>query len=94
MDAKLHIVLVMAPICLLYWLFVNGFPGVYNSFSFHVPFRFSYPSILIVYQTITFGVFEVFVLVGFMARDTLYCSSQDLEESTNDPTTYCEFMGM
>ncbi len=56
-------------------------------------YRFSFPSVFIVYQTLTLGLFELFVLIGFTDREQLYCSARDLQESVKDASPYCEAIG-
>ena len=35
-----------------------------------------------------------FILIGYFDRDTLFCSSRDLQESVEDPTTFCTVQGV
>ena len=55
-------------------------------------YRFTFPSVFIVYGTLTVGVFELFVLIGYMDRK-LFCNSRDLIESLDNPTVFCSIQG-
>ena len=52
-----------------------------------------FPSVLIVYQSITHYVLIVFVLIGYVDKDKLFCSSADTFESFENPTVFCTITG-
>lgn len=54
---------------------------------------YRFPSGFVVFQVIPVGVFEVFVLIGYMDRKKLFCSSPDLIEALEHPTTFCNIQG-
>jgi len=54
--------------------------------------RFKFPSVFVVFQTINVSVFIVFVLIAFTNRE-LFCSSDDLVESIDNPTPFCTIIG-
>ena len=56
-------------------------------------FRLKFPSIFIVYGTIAIGTFEFSVLVGYIDRKTLLCTTRDLMQSIDNPTPFCRFQG-
>ena len=57
-------------------------------------YRFTFPSVLIVYQVITYLVLEVTFLIGLTDREALFCSSQDwLEVQNSRGTPFCTFSG-
>ena len=56
-------------------------------------FRYRYPSIFVIYQTIPTTVLAVLVLVGVSARTKLFCRSKDLVESVKNPTPFCIVTG-
>ena len=56
--------------------------------------RLSYPSIFIVYQTLTVTIHNIIVLVGRIDPDKLFCTSQSLYESSNNPTPFCVISGL
>jgi len=55
--------------------------------------RMKFPSVLIVYQSITHYVLIVFVLIGYVEKDKLFCSSADTFESFENPTVFCTITG-
>ena len=48
---------------------------------------------LIIYQNITVVVFAIVVLVGYAAKEPLFCSSDDVTESLDNPTPFCTIIG-
>ena len=52
-----------------------------------------FPSVFIVYQTITQYVLLVFVLIGYVDKDKLFCSAPDTTESFENPTVFCTITG-
>ncbi len=55
--------------------------------------RLKFPTSLIFYQSFGLFVAGVIVLVGYMDRKTLFCSSKDLVKSFYNPTAYCTITG-
>ncbi|XP_019850181.1 PREDICTED: uncharacterized protein LOC109580977 [Amphimedon queenslandica] len=53
----------------------------------------TFPSIFLVYMTVGLCILSVFVFVSVMDFKGLYCSSEDLIEAFNNPTTYCKVTG-
>ena len=47
----------------------------------------------IIYQNITVAVGAIFVLVGYTAKEPLFCSSDDVQESLDNPTPFCTIIG-
>ena len=84
-------------------VFVAGWTGIKKSSSqtyynylfndLNFPYRYRFPSGFVVFQVIPVGVFEVFVLIGYMDRKKLFCSSPDLIEALEHPTTFCNIQG-
>ena len=65
-----------------------------TSFSFFfIQCRFKFPSVFIIYQNITVVVYAIFVLVGYTAKEPLFCSSDDVQESLDNPTPFCTIIG-
>ena len=56
--------------------------------------RYKFPSVLVVYQNITMCMYAIFVLIGYAAKEDLFCSSIDLTRSFDDPTLFCTITGM
>lgn len=54
---------------------------------------FKFPSILLVYALIPFGIFEVILLISFTDRTELFCNTRSLLDNT-DPTHFCNFSGV
>ena len=57
-------------------------------------YRYKFPSVLVVYQYITVCMYTVFVLIGYTAKEDLFCGSMDLTKSFDDPTPFCTITGM
>ena len=57
-------------------------------------YRYKFPSVLVVYQNITVCIYSIFVLIGYTAKEDLFCSSIDLTETFDDPTPFCTITGM
>ena len=55
--------------------------------------RFKFPSVFIIFQTITVSVYAVFILIGYTDKETLFCSSDDVVESMNSSTPFCTIIG-
>ena len=55
--------------------------------------RFKFPSVFIVYQTIPLLVLGIFLLIGYMDRDGLFCSSPNTLESLDNPSIFCTITG-
>ena len=55
--------------------------------------RFKFPSVFIIYQNITVVVYAIFILVGYTAKTPLFCSSDDVTESLDNPTPFCTIIG-
>ena len=56
--------------------------------------RFKFPAIFVIYEMFPLGLFEVSILIAFMDRTALYCSSKNLIESLKSPTVFCNIQGM
>ena len=56
-------------------------------------YRFKFPSVFIIYQNTTVVVYAIFVLVGYAAKEPLFCSSDDVQESLDNPTPFCTIIG-
>ncbi len=59
-------------------------------FLFH---RLKFPTSLVLYQTCSVLVLGVIILVGFMDRKSLFCSSKDVLDNFNNPTAFCSITG-
>ena len=57
-------------------------------------YRFTFPSVFIVYSPLPVAVFELLLLIGYFDRKKLFCTSIDLEESVANPTTFCTLQGI
>ena len=55
--------------------------------------RFKFPSVFIIYQTITVTVYAILILIGYTAKEALFCSSDDVRESLEKPTPFCILIG-
>lgn len=55
---------------------------------------FSFPSVFIVYLTATLLLLVSFVVINFMDRGRLFCSSMDLRLSIVEPTPFCIIAGV
>ena len=55
--------------------------------------RFKFPSVFVIFQTITASVYLVFVLIAFTDKEELFCSSDDLVENIDNPTPFCTITG-
>ncbi len=55
--------------------------------------RLKFPTSLVLYQTFSVLVLGVIILVGYVDRKSLFCSSRDLLDSFNNPTTFCTISG-
>jgi len=55
--------------------------------------RFKFPSVFVIFQTITVSVYIVFVLIAFTDKEELLCSSDDLVEIIDNPTPFCTIIG-
>ena len=64
-----------------------------NFLLFFFQYRFRFPSVFIIYQNITVAVGAIFVLVGYTAKEPLFCSSDDVQESLDNPTPFCTIIG-
>ena len=60
---------------------------------FFFQYRFKFPSVFIIYQNITVVVGAVFVLIGYTAKEPLFCSSDDVTESLDNATSFCTIIG-
>jgi len=49
--------------------------------------------VFIIFQTVTVSVYLVFVLIAFTDKEELFCSSDDLVESIDNPTPFCTIIG-
>jgi len=49
--------------------------------------------VFIIYQNITVVVYAIFILVGYTAKEPLFCSSDDVQESLDNPTPFCTIIG-
>jgi len=56
-------------------------------------YRFKFPSVFVIFQTITVSVYLVFVLIAFTNKEELFCSSDDLVENIDNPTPFCTISG-
>ena len=56
--------------------------------------RFKFPAIFVIYEMFPLGLFEASILIAFMDRTALYCSSKSLIESLKSPTDFCNIQGM
>ncbi len=59
-------------------------------FLFH---RLKFPTSLVLYQTCSVLVVGVIILVGFVDRKSLFCSSKDVLDNFNNPTAFCSITG-
>ena len=56
--------------------------------------RYSYPSIFIIYQTVPTIILGSLALIAYVDNKGLFCSSQFVQESMRNPTTFCTITGM
>ena len=56
-------------------------------------YRFKFPSVFIIFQTITVSVYAVFLLIGYTDKQALFCSSDDVIETLDNPTPFCTIIG-
>lgn len=54
---------------------------------------FKFPAIFIIYEMIPLGLLSVFILIGQMDRTQLFCSAQNLLESLDNSTFFCNLQG-
>ena len=47
----------------------------------------------IIYQNTTVVVYAILLLVGYTAKEPLFCSSDDVRESLDNPTPFCTIIG-
>ncbi|CAI8022133.1 hypothetical protein GBAR_LOCUS13019 [Geodia barretti] len=73
--------------------FLSGM-GVLAVFLLRRKSLMKFPTILVLYTTVTVLYVEVVILVSFMNQLRLFCSSIDLVESFDRPTAYCKFTGV
>ena len=62
----------------------------------HLPLflsSFKFPSVFVIYGTLSAAILDVFVLIGYMNRTKLFCSSRNLVESYLNATPFCSFVG-
>ena len=47
----------------------------------------------IIYQSITVTVYTILILIGYAAKEALFCSSDDVSESLDKPSSFCNLIG-
>ena len=55
--------------------------------------RFKFPSVFVIFQTITVSVCTVFILIALIDKEEFLCSSDDLVENIDNPTPFCIIIG-
>ncbi len=58
-----------------------------------IPFRFSFPSVFIIYGTVSLSSVMILLSVSLNYQKELFCSSSNLFESIDNPTMYCTATG-
>lgn len=53
-----------------------------------------FPSVFSVYLNMSLMVLSLFCIISFVDRTALYCSSTDLQESMENPTSFCTLQGI
>jgi len=49
--------------------------------------------VFIIYQTITVTVYTILILIGYAAKEDLFCSSDDVSETLDKPNFFCNLIG-
>jgi hypothetical protein len=64
------------------------------SVTLSILYRFTFPSILIVYMTLGYSVVALFVIVTYIERGGLYCGgSKSVIDAVQNPTAFCTATG-
>ena len=56
-------------------------------------YRFTFPSVFIIYVILSGGLIELIYLIGKIDQKSLFCSSQDLLKTLDNATVFCTLSG-
>ena len=65
-----------------------------NYYSLLSSYRFKFPSVFIIYNIFSVGIIEMISFIGTISQKTLFCSSQDLMKTLDNPTVFCTLSGI
>ena len=65
-----------------------------NNNSMLSSFRFKFPSVFIIYNIFSVGIIEMIFFIGTISQKSLFCSSQDLMKTSDNPTVFCTLSGI
>lgn len=55
--------------------------------------RLKFPNIFVVNNSVTVGILNVMLLIGYTDRDGLFCSSRNSNDNFNSSTPFCTAVG-
>ena len=65
-----------------------------NYYSLLSSYRFKFPSVFIIYNIFSVGIIKMISFIGTISQKTLFCSSQDLMKTLDNPTVFCTLSGI